>query len=62
MAGVAQLVEHQVVVLRVAGSRPVARPKLPFGNASVVELVDAVDSKSIVLRDVSVRVGPEAPN
>ena len=25
--GVAQLVEHQIVVLRVAGSRPVAHPK-----------------------------------
>lgn len=28
MAVLAQLAEHQVVVLRVAGSRPVDRPKL----------------------------------
>lgn len=27
MVGVAQLVEHQIVALRVAGSSPVAHPK-----------------------------------
>ena len=29
VAGVAQLVERQVVVLDVVGSRPIARPKSP---------------------------------
>jgi hypothetical protein len=29
MVGVAQLVEHRVVVARVAGSSPVAHPKEP---------------------------------
>ncbi len=32
MAGIAQLVERQVVVLDVTGSSPVARPILPFMN------------------------------
>jgi hypothetical protein len=34
MAGIAQLVERQVVVLDVTGSSPVARPTVPSAKAS----------------------------
>ena len=47
VAGVAQLVEQQVVVLWVVGSRPIVRPNKIL--APVVKLVDAIDSKSIIL-------------
>ena len=54
-AKIAQLVEHDLAKVGVAGSNPVFRSP----HALVVELVDTQDLKSCVRKDVRVQVPSE---
>ena len=45
-AKIAQLVEHHLAKVGVAGSNPVFRSESKYTNAEVVELVDTLDLKS----------------
>ena len=53
-AKIAQLVEHNLAKVGVAGSSPVFRSKCP--NAQMAESVDALVSGTSVRKDVQVRV------
>lgn|GEM_PF-1713663 len=47
MAGVAQLVERQVVVLDAVGSSPIARPKLRSHCASAIDFAEWISVCSL---------------
>ena len=47
LAGIAQLVEHNLAKVGVAGSSPVSRSTLNVYHAAMVELVDTRDLKSL---------------
>ena len=56
MVGVAQLVEHQIVALRVAGSSPVIRPSLSSLRALSFFLSAKIDhSESLSLDTLTAR-------